>query len=158
MRNEELIVSHIPYAKGIASNILREQKLHFESSDIESEAMYGLVMAGRRFDPDRGIPFHVFVRVRIAGQIEDWLSFRNQQPFHELLDVFQTNAELESKAAASQLRRLLRTLPKRWRALIVLRFWFGFTQVETAEKLGIGKCRVGQIQRAAIERLREAMQ
>lgn len=157
MRNEELIVAHMDYARRIASNIQNGQALHYEGSDIESEALYGLVKAGARFDPERGVPFRVFVRVGIAGTIEDWLSYRNQTPFLELLDVHHTDAGLDEGVARKQLRHVVMGLPVRWRRLIVLRFWFGFTHKEAADELGIGVYRAWQIQRQAFARIREAL-
>ena len=154
MRNEELIVSHMDYARGVAANIRREQALHFEAADLESEAIFGLMKAGERFNPALGVPFRAMVNIRIAGQIKDFLSYRNQTPFHELLDVHTTESGMDEAIGRMQLRRVLAFLPKRWRQLLVMRFWLGFTQKEAADKLGVGIDRAWQMQRQALARMR----
>ena len=160
MRNEELIVAHLEYARRIASSIGNQQALHFEDSDLQSEALYGLVRSGERFDPQRGVPFKGFVRVRIAGQLQEWLSARNQTPFGVLLDVHQINGEARAHESVKrrEVRAAVETLPSRWRLVLSLRFWYGFTQNETAKRLNIGACRVGQIQRQAFARLRDVLE
>lgn len=157
MRNEELIVSHMDYARRIAANIQNHQALHFEASDLESEALYGLVKAGVRFESSRGVPFKVFVRVRIAGAMEDFLSSRNQTPFHELLDVHHVAPGLDEALDRQRVTRAVSTLPVRWRRFIILRYWFGFTHKEVAKRLGIGESRAWQIQTQSLRRLREAL-
>ncbi len=157
MRNEELIVSHMDYARRIAANIQNHQALHFEASDLESEALFGLVKAGERFEPARGVPFRAFVRVRIAGAMEDYLSYRNQTPFHELLDVHQVTAGLDEAVDRQRITGAVRGLPSRWQTIIILRFWFGYTHREVAARIGVGECRVRQIQTQAFQRLREAL-
>jgi RNA polymerase sigma factor (sigma-70 family) len=157
MRNEELIVSHMDYARRIASNFQNHQVLHFEASDLESEALFGLVKAGERFDPARNVPFRVFVRVRIAGAIEDFLRYRNQTPFHELLDIHSVPAGLDEVEDHRRLRQTVAGLPERWRRVLVMRFWFGFSHKEVAARMGVGECRVRQIQTQAFQRMREAL-
>src|SRR6266852_3059326 len=82
MRNEELIVAHVKYAFGILNRRYRYMgngdycATHAELDDAGSEAMHALFTAGRRFDPGRGVPFRVFVQLRIVGALDDWFTSR----------------------------------------------------------------------------------
>lgn len=43
---------------------------NLQQSDLESAAMFSLVKAARRFDPDRGVPFTAFANTSISGAIK----------------------------------------------------------------------------------------
>jgi RNA polymerase sigma factor (sigma-70 family) len=160
MRNEELIVSHIEFARQLAAKKQRSLALHVEASDLESEAIFAMMKAGERFNPDSNVPFTAFVRVRIAGQMNDWCSYRNQQPFAELSDVFldmsATRCAFHGELAR-RLKRFVGRLPARLRTIIRLRYVDGFTQSEIAPMLGVNESRIGQLERKALGKLKVGM-
>jgi DNA-directed RNA polymerase specialized sigma subunit len=41
------------------------------ADDMESDAMLGLMLAARRYDPSRGVPFDVYASTWIRGHIGD---------------------------------------------------------------------------------------
>ena len=77
---DELIVSHLQFAKQITQKIAFQLPSHLDRDDLMSAAVIGLVMAAERFDPTRGIQFKTYAEHRIRGTIldelrnQDWLS------------------------------------------------------------------------------------
>jgi RNA polymerase sigma factor for flagellar operon FliA len=77
---DQLIVTHLPYAKKIAMKLISQLPAHLDRDDLLSAAVIGLIMAAERFDPARGVTFKTFSEQRIRGTIidelraQDWLS------------------------------------------------------------------------------------
>jgi RNA polymerase sigma factor for flagellar operon FliA len=68
---DQLIEKHIRYAHAIARSLLSRYPSNVSQRDLESAAEFGLVQAGRAYDPTRGIPFTTFAYYRIRGAIFD---------------------------------------------------------------------------------------
>jgi RNA polymerase sigma factor (sigma-70 family) len=153
MRNEELIVAHMDLARQIAAKKQRSLALHVEHSDLESEAVFALMKAGSRFDESRGVPFRAFVRIRIAGALEDWCSYRSQAPFGELADDRSAKPHQEFRV----LSKVLGLLPQREFQVIRLRFALGLTTYQAATHMRLSQSRIMQLQRRALATLREAL-
>ncbi len=171
-------MSHVDYARKLARIAQRRLTVHVELVDLESEAIYGLVRGGRLFQRARWrTAFSTFIHYRIIGTIQDYLDANNQRPFAELPDGDPNEWVRRNEVRANQrpfaelpdgdpnewvrrneVRAAVETLPARWRLVLKLRFWHGFTQNETAKHLNIGACRVGQIQRQAFARLRDVLE
>lgn len=77
---DQLIISHLPFAKKIARRMLYQLPGHVDRNDLMSAAIIGLILAAQRFDPTRDIKFTTFAEQRIRGTIidelrsQDWLS------------------------------------------------------------------------------------
>lgn len=156
MRNEELIVAHMGLARQIATKKRRSLALHVEQADLESEALFALMKAGWRFDESRGVPFTAFVRIRIAGALEDWCSYRNQQPFGGLdEDERLDTTQLEDWRV---MHDAFVKLPNRLRYVLRLRFWNGLSVYTIAPMLGISFGRVWQLERRGLKLLRESLE
>lgn len=70
---ERLVVAHIEWARRIAAFRARRLPSYIQLSDLESEAMFGLVKAAQAFDPGRGVKFRTWAERKIKGAIGDWL-------------------------------------------------------------------------------------
>src|SRR5690606_9250413 len=70
---EELVVNYMPLANKIAWAKRKTTPICITIDELKSAAYMGLVEAASRFDPARGVAFGVFARMRIAGQITDYL-------------------------------------------------------------------------------------
>lgn len=67
MNNTELVVSYMNLARSVARSICeRNESLRAYSDDILSGAFEGLVVAGKKFDPSRGVPFGSFALPHIS--------------------------------------------------------------------------------------------
>lgn len=74
---EELIVNYMPLANKIAWKKHRTTPTCVTIDELKSAAYMGLVDAASRFDPTRGIAFGVYARLRVAGEIGDYLRTLN---------------------------------------------------------------------------------
>jgi RNA polymerase sigma factor (sigma-70 family) len=139
-----------------------------EREEWVSEALEWLAKASRRYDPARGTAFASYAgevvrnglqqrltlelrrrrRVRprpLAGALADRLCDPRPAP-PELLE----RAELLALLPAAVLR-----LPERERLVITLRYWHGARLGEVGRRLGRTRERARQLQREALEMLRE---
>ena len=67
---DELVLSHQPLARRLASRYVRSDRLR---EDLEQVASIGLIKAVDRFDPERGIPFQAYAIPTILGELRRWL-------------------------------------------------------------------------------------
>ena len=65
--------------------------------------------------------------------------------------------EEESLIECLALRAALDTLPEREREVLLLRYYRGMTQVQTARIVGVSQVQVSRLERKALGRLREVM-
>lgn len=70
---ERLALAYLPLVRAQARQMARRVPSSVKSEDLEGYGMIGLLEAIDRFDPDRGIPFEVFARLRIRGAMFDYL-------------------------------------------------------------------------------------
>jgi RNA polymerase sigma factor (sigma-70 family) len=140
------------FARKLATNKRQSLKIHIEQSDLESEAIFGLVKAGQRFDRSRGVSFASFVAVRVAGSLEDWLSYQHSRVFFE--EVPDTRAELPDYPDYRALRSAMTELPERLRIVLHLRYWSGLSLHDIAEEMGLCYARVWQLEQKAFAYLR----
>lgn len=70
---ERLALAYLPLVRAQAKQMTGRVPPTVKSEDLEGYGMIGLLEAIDRFDPDRGIPFEVFARLRIRGAMYDYL-------------------------------------------------------------------------------------
>ncbi len=68
---DELIESHLGYARAIAANLLRKYPPCVTLDDLEGAAELGLVQAARNYDPAKCVSFSTFAFYRVHGAIFD---------------------------------------------------------------------------------------
>jgi RNA polymerase sigma factor for flagellar operon FliA len=71
MRGEELVYEHREMVRGLAYQLRRELQLAGELDDLVAYGFGGLLEAGRRFDPSRGVRFKTFAYHRVRGAMLD---------------------------------------------------------------------------------------
>jgi len=160
MRNEELIVSHVNFAQRIATNMANATGRN--SCDLESEAVFGLLQMGARFDGEKWrTEFRTFVAYGIVAQAKRFLRTRYQQPFFDLEDIH-PDSRLELSATHIELRRRLKRfvgrLPAKQRLVIRLRYWDGMSMSEVAKETGMCRDWIFTLEHRALQRLKGGME
>lgn len=88
--NEALIIEYYPTAQAIARRVARRLPPGVDVDDLTSVAALGLIEAVQRFDPSRGVPFHLYAKHRILGAVMDslravdWVPHGVRRKGHEL--------------------------------------------------------------------------
>ena len=72
---DAIVTDHLPLARRLAARFRRQGH---EREDLEQTAFLALVRAVERFDPDRGVPFVVYARATVLGELRHHL--RDQRP------------------------------------------------------------------------------
>ena len=75
-----------------------------------------------------------------------------------LMDTVSSGYEEQKLVEHIALRQAIDELDELWRVIIVLRFFGGLTQQQTADKVGINQVQVSRIERKAIEKMRKRLQ
>jgi len=70
---ERLALAYLPLVRAQARQMAGRIPPSVKGEDLEGYGMIGLLEAIDRFEPDRGIPFEVFARLRIRGAMYDYL-------------------------------------------------------------------------------------
>ncbi len=72
-QRDELIKAHLDYVDFIVHRMRPQIPGNISLDDLKSAAMYGLMDAASRFDPDKGVLFKTFAETRIRGAVLDEL-------------------------------------------------------------------------------------
>ena len=72
-QRDELIKAHLDYVDFIVHRMRPQIPGNVSLGDLKSAAMYGLMDAASRFDPDKGVLFKTFAETRIRGAVLDEL-------------------------------------------------------------------------------------
>ena len=165
-----LVEAHVRLAEKIA---LRRCRWGLEDpDDTRSDALWGLMLAGRAFDPSRG-SFAAYAALRIEGAIRRGRQLRSglsrtlweqgDRPTlvslnipvgeggAELLDLLPSPSGPEDDWLADALRRL----PALDCLVLRLRYYHGLPQSDVASIIGRSQMHVSRIERAALAKLRE---
>jgi RNA polymerase sigma factor for flagellar operon FliA len=69
---DQLVIDHLPLVGYIVSDLCRKAT-HLDRAELASAGQYALVKASRSYEPDRGVPFDAYARIRINGALSDEL-------------------------------------------------------------------------------------
>jgi RNA polymerase sigma factor FliA len=166
-----LVAEHVPLAFRLAGYWVRRVP-GSRRDDVVSDALLGLVEAGRRFSPDLGGDFCSYATPCIRGAILDGFRrggvVRVGRRAHERGASVQT-VSLDGYHGAvapfepttidrKYLRSALEQLPRREALVLSLVYFEDMTLAEVGEALGVSESRVGQIRSRALRRLREMLE
>lgn len=122
------------------------------ASEIESAAGYGLVMAARRFDPEKNVKFSTFARPRIVGAI--------RTVFRDLPKTRPTSIHgLENSVGANQdgvpeFEDMLSVLPNHQSKLLRYVYGRGLDIASAGRRVGLSFYESSEAHRAALKSLR----
>lgn len=137
--------------------------------DLTQAGMLGLINAANRFDERVGVRFRTFADRHVRGAIVDLIrretksQLKTRAVFAPIeLCVSLSDPKVRNPKVAADLaivRGRLAKLPERERLIVELYYGEDLSDAQIAARLGneIGMARVGQLRRAAIERLRNRL-
>ncbi len=166
-----LVESHIRLAEGLAHKRCRWGREDLD--DTRSDAFWGLILAGRAFQPGRG-SFTAYAVVRIEGAIRRGRQIRSglsrtlwEQGDHptplslnarvadegdtELLDLLPAPSDADHDWLPDAIRRL----PARDALVLRLRYYHGLSQAAVGPIIGCSQMQISRIERGALAVLRE---
>jgi len=77
---EELVTAYLPLVKFVASRLHSTLPSNIDKEDLESDGVFGLMEAIKRYDPERGVKFESFAVIRIRGSMIDKLRANDWVP------------------------------------------------------------------------------
>jgi DNA-directed RNA polymerase specialized sigma subunit len=143
-----------------------------DPDDTRSDALWGLTLAGRAFEPGRG-GFGTYAALRVEYAIRRGRQVRSglsrsvwerggaPRPVSLNVPVQEGGGEILDALPSVDadwtwwLRDAIRRLPARERLVVGLRYDRGLTQSEIATVIGCSQMHVSRIERAALAKLRE---
>jgi RNA polymerase sigma factor (sigma-70 family) len=166
-QTDRLVEDHMGFARSLARRMTAMLAMPVDRDALESDAMLGLLMAARCFDPDRGVAFSTYAAKRIRGAMLDGLCHRSgygrdrgsgkprslpgrmagadvrEMPLAELTDLHreQVGTELERQ---DELGHLLGGLSAGQRRMVHQFYFEHLTQEQIGRLLGISASRVCQ--------------
>lgn len=136
--------------------------------DLVADGYWGLMIAARRFDPERGVRFFTYAEHWVAQRIRLAVKAHGRHCLCSLdapayLDDNETTikdllpdekAMPDDVVSERQVELMLSCLTVREREIIVLRFWDDIDLDEIGRRLGVSGCRVQQIMTRSLSKMR----
>ena len=162
---ERAVELNLPLVRAVAARFFGIA----DADDLIQTGSIGLIKAAERFDPTRGVKFSSYAVPMIAGEIRRSLrgAARERASLFApragwdaaLADTLPDGSEMEARAVdrvtAEQAVEKLCPVEKK---LVLLRFYCGLTQTETAAQMGLSQPKVCRTEKKAIESLRKLME
>jgi RNA polymerase sigma-B factor len=165
-----LIEAHLPLVRAIASRFVRDGE---QLEDLVQVGSVGLIKAVDRYDPRRGASLTAYAVPTVVGEIRRHLRDRTQPlrvsraqrgvstvravPLEDEADMVPDTAaerRLELGEERLLLEKGLRTLARRERRIVQLRFFGGLSQRRIAAELGLSQVHVSRLLRESLGKLR----
>jgi RNA polymerase sigma-B factor len=165
----KLIEAHLPLVRALASRFVRGGE---QLEDLVQVGSVGLIKAVDRYDPRRGSSLTAYAVPTIVGEIRRHLRDgtqplrvpRAQRGVSTVRAVPLDAADVVHDAAAERrlelgeerllLEKGLRTLARRERRIVQLRFFGGLSQRRIAAELGLSQVHVSRLLRESLGKLR----
>lgn len=143
-----------------------------DRDDLTSAGMIGLLHALRSFDPDRGVNFVTFARLRIRGAVYDELrrihpmgraalrhgvTVETRDEMIEQVDETLLDAGLLRRERSAHLHKAVAALPPRLRYVVNGYYFAGRMVKDLATELGVSAPRVSKMHSEALLHLRNTL-
>jgi RNA polymerase sigma factor (sigma-70 family) len=151
-----LTVDHILYAQKLATLFLRRHDVRESAEDdIRSAAVYGLLIASRRYDPVRGVKLETFAFPHVVYRMRRAAEYAERLPTNEPTEAeCGTWDDLDSWVFLSQVADVINELPPKQRAVAWLYFFEDASPLQIEQRTGIGQRAVQFQKEQAIATLR----
>ena len=90
--NKQLVIDYMPLADNLAKKKSQSVPKSISLDELKSAAYMGLVDAASKFDDKKGVPFSCYARIRISGEMKDYLRSLSYEKSDFLEEPFE-NAE-----------------------------------------------------------------
>lgn len=155
----QLLVDLVPITRATTRRI---QPYAQDPDNLYGEANLILLDAVDDFDPERGVPFHLYYRARLSYFLMDDLKRSMKKPTVPLTaemeavvaDVADTEEDFILLERAEELHQIVNDLPFRERAVVSLYFFCHLSLSEIAARLGISYQTVANTKSRAMNHLR----
>ena len=174
----ELVRSHVSFAHMLARRMVQSLPRHVDMDAVESDALFGLFLAARSFDPARGFTFATYAANRINGEMLDGLRDRQNagrdqpQPVVKSLESLVRDCDGLTVTLGDQLYKddepvgsslelqdevdhLLSGVKPGDRRMVEEFYFEGLHQAQIGQRHGISGSRVSQHLKQAREQMRE---
>ena len=176
---EKLILANLSYVRALARNFAKKSPSHLDYRDLEAYGIEGLIEAIDNYDPRAGASLNTFIYRCASWKILDGLQklspLRNGQykrqktetlSFCSLDEIvrepedsgYSADTIIESCQKVQEydlFHKALASLRDREQQLLLLIAESGLTQVQIAKLWKLGKSRISEIRKKAIQKLRE---
>ena len=155
---EQAIERNLPLVHALARRFSRSPE---QTDDLVQAGAIGLIKAIDGFDLERGCDLGAYAVPTIVGELRRHQARRASvatATFDEdaaLLAV--SESELGRSETRLALQGALRSLTRRERQVVVLRFYRDLTQQDIADRLGLSQAQVSRTLSTALSRLRNAL-
>jgi RNA polymerase sigma factor (sigma-70 family) len=144
IEREKLILDYMPLANKLAWDRTRVTPASVTFDDLKSAAYMGLVDAANKYDSSRGTPFGPYARIRISGEITDYLrEIWSRETSCE--EVIETIPDVYTVNYDELLEDVTKSLTAIGQKLVRMYYVEGLTMREIGESEGITESRVSQI-------------
>lgn len=159
---------HYTFAKIISRRYCL--KIGFDmTEDLEAEGLVGLVKATNSYMPGK-LSFKSWAAFNIRSEIRSSIknNFRTKKgqarmgaitiSIGDIDALYESSSSIESKFCnKSQLRKLMGSIPERWKEVIILHFVYGYNLREIGVMKGYTKANASRIKIAAVRKMRSAL-
>ena len=176
---DRLAESHLGFARALARRLAGTLPRHVDPEALESDAVLGLLLAARSFDPARGVAFTTYAAWRIRGAMLDGLRDRRgigrdwtfpvirslSTPVRDangremtIGDFLETGEQAvgDDLERRDQVDHLLKSLRDDERRLVREFYFEGLTQKRISRRRGVSASRISQALKSARQRMAEA--
>lgn len=155
---DELILNYLPLAEKLARIKSRTtpKSVHYE--DLKSAAYLGLVDAARKFDDKRNVAFHSYAKMRIIGEMQDYLRQLAWGPRHNIKSVYSIEDDMFSKTyklPSEFFQKVTKSLNKLEKSIIMMYYVEELSLKEIGLKIGVSESRVSQLLKGAKESIKD---
>lgn len=169
VKNADLVVQHLGYIRTLVRLAIKKigRESEEDADNFFGEAVLACLKLAPDFDNTR--TFRSFIRKRVIGSVLDAkraekigfgprekrvsvLRFSNYD-----LDKLKAPDETTYSAAGRVLERALRMLKENHKAVLVHKYFNGQKQKDIAKMLGVNEPRICQLEKAALQKMREEL-
>jgi RNA polymerase sigma factor for flagellar operon FliA len=157
IERNDLIVNYLPLAEKLARSKSRMTPKSVQYEDLKSAAYFGLVDAARKFDGGRNVSFYAYAKLRINGEMQDYLRQLAWGPRKNIKSVFTIEEDMFSqndKPANEFFQKATKSLNKLAKSIILMYYVEELSLKEIGEKIGVSESRISQLLKEARNSIR----